>query len=516
MGYHSFYSLLVVYALAMSCSKKITQHSSVPPVAPKREFRAAWVATVDNIDWPSQKGLSADVQQEEFKKLMNGHQRLGINAVLVQVRAAADAFYAQSTEPWSEWLSGKQGRSPEPYYDPMLFMIQEAHNRDMEFHAWLNLSRGTHKSTTNLADNAITKQHPDWFFTYDKTQLFNFGKPEVRAYIVDVVRNIVRNYDVDGIHFDDYFYPYTVTGQRIDDEREFRTYGRNFRNIEDWRRNNIDELIREIGNVITQENPRVKFGISPFGVWRNASVDREGSATQAGQPSYDNLYADTRKWFREGWIDYIAPQVYFSFEFDKVPYQTLTEWWANQPTDRLLFIGHGTYRIDANGKDRSWADPTQIPRQLRFNRETKRVAGSIFYNTTSLQKNGLGVADSLRNFYAPPALQPRMPWKDDIAPNSPSSLETKRIKNVGIAVTWQQPALARDREPIYGYVVYRFDGNEIINLENPHRILTIIRNGGLTSFMDKTAQPKKKYYYVVTAIDRLHNESRPSDQILVK
>lgn len=517
MLYHPLSLAIALYFLLGACSKNITTHTAAPVLSPKREFRAAWVATVDNIDWPSKKGLSTATQQEEFKTILNTHQQVGINAVMVQVRAAADAFYARSNEPWSEWLTGVQGQSPEPYYDPMHFMIDEAHKRNMEFHAWLNLSRGTHKASKSILNDHITRTKPEWFFTYDNHQLFNLGIPEVRAYIIDVVRTIVKHYDVDGIHFDDYFYPYTVPGQTINDYNAFRQYGRGFTTIEDWRRNNVDELIKGIGQAIKEENPRVKFGISPFSVWRNASSDPRGSKTQGGQPSYDNLYADTRKWYLEGWIDYIAPQIYFTFEFDKVPYKTMTDWWSNISTDRHIYIGHGTYRIDPAAKDRSWADPTQIPRQVRYNRQAKGVSGSIFYNTSSLRANKLGIADSLKKLYSRPVLLPNMPWKDNIPPNAPEELKVKRVKDVGVVLTWKTPKIpARDNEAIAKWVIYRFDENEIINLENASRILTILQNDGNTSYVDKTAKHKQNYTYVVTSLDRLQNESPPSDQVMVK
>lgn len=500
------------------CSKKAATLRTENKIgSPKREFRAAWVATVDNIDWPSKKTLTTAAQQEEFTKILDKYQQMGLNAAMVQVRAASDAFYARSTEPWSEWLNGTQGKSPEPYYDPMEFMIQESHKRNIEFHAWLNLSRGTHKVSKSIADNHITRVHPEWFFKYDNHLLFNLGLPEVREYIIGIVRNMVKFYDVDGIHFDDYFYPYTVTGQRINDDDAFRKYGGSFTTVEDWRRYNVDETIKGIASAITAEKPRVKFGVSPFSVWRNASVDPLGSQTQGGQTSYDNLYADTRKWFREGWIDYITPQVYFTFEFDKVPYKVMTDWWAAQPSERHIYMGLGTYRVGSTDRDKAWAMPNQIPRQVRYNRTKKEVQGSVFYNTSSLLRNNLGVSDSLQQLYRIPALTPSMPWKDNVPPNSPKKVEAKRVKNIGIVVTWATPEVtSRDNEPIHKWVVYRFETNEIMNLENTSRIVSILPNTGVFNYIDKTAKPDKSYIYLVTALDRLQNESAPSNQVQVK
>lgn len=509
--------LTVVFTIGGCSKKNATQRIDHKIDSPKREFRAAWVATVDNIDWPSKKNLSTATQQQEFIRILDKHQQLGLNAAMVQVRAAADAFYARSTEPWSEWLSGTQGKSPDPYYDPLEFMIQESHKRNIEFHAWLNLSRGTHKVSKSLAENHITKVHPEWFFKYDNHLLFNLGLPEVREYIIDIVRNIVRFYDVDGIHFDDYFYPYTVVGQQINDGLSFQKYGGDFTSIEDWRRYNVDQTIKGIGDAIKAEKPRVKFGVSPFSVWRNASADVLGSPTQGGQTSYDNLYADTRKWFREGWIDYIAPQVYFTFEFDKVPYKVMTDWWAEQPSNRHIYMGHGTYRVGNQDRDAAWNMPNQIPRQVRYNRVKRAVQGSIFYNTSSLFKNNLGVADSLQQLFKMPALTPVMPWKDNVPPNAPQNVMVKRVRGIGAVVTWEEPRVAsRDNEPIHKWVVYRFETNEVMNLEDPARILSIVPNSGLLNYLDKTASSDKSYIYLVTALDRLQNESAPSNQVQVK
>jgi uncharacterized lipoprotein YddW (UPF0748 family) len=236
---------LIIYAFLSGCSKKATQKIATKPAGPKREFRGVWVATVDNIDWPSRKGLSSETQQQEFKTILDKQKSYGMNAVMVQVRAAADAFYARGKEPWSEWLSGEQGKAPEPYYDPMVFMIHETHQRGLEFHAWLNMNRGVHKASKSIMDEHITKTKPEWFLTYGSYKLFNLGIPEVRNYITDVVVTIVRNYDIDGIHFDDYFYPYTEPNQKLRDEETFKKYSNGFKNIKDWRLEQAKKITKE-------------------------------------------------------------------------------------------------------------------------------------------------------------------------------------------------------------------------------------------------------------------------------
>ena len=514
--------IAVILPILIQCSRKSSIIKSkwpndAPTIAPKREFRAAWVATVDNIDWPSKKGLSSEKQQQEFVDILNNHQKIGINAVLVQVRAASDAFYARSAEPWSEWLSGEQGKAPSPVYDPMRFMIEESHSRNMEFHAWLNLNRGLHKVAKSVALDHITITKPEWFLAYGGYKLYDFGLPEVREYIKDVVLNIVRQYDVDGIHFDDYFYPYTSANEKLNDMATFSKYGKGFDSIENWRRQNINLLIRDISKAISIEKKWVKFGISPFGVWRNNKVDPTGSLSDAGQTSFDDLFADTKKWANAGWIDYIAPQIYFSFEHPKVPYQPLADWWSNNHGQRHLYIGQSTYRIDQNSIDENWKNKSQLPRQMKYNRNNIQISGSIFYNTSSLMKNNLGFCDSLKLLYKYPALQPTMPWKDRIPPNSPEKLLAKKVNNLSALITWETPnKIAKDKDEIQSFVLYRFEEKEPINLNDPAHMVAIIRNVGMLSYTDNTLKKQTKYTYLITALDRLHNESLPSNQFILK
>jgi uncharacterized lipoprotein YddW (UPF0748 family) len=295
------------------------------------------------------------------------------------------------------------------------------------------------------------------------------------------------------------------------DEATFKKYKNGFQNIEDWRRNNVDILVKAISDALKKEKPRVKFGISPFGVWRNANTDPAGSITTGGQTSYDNLYADTRKWIKNGWIDYIAPQIYFSFEFDKVPYKNLAEWWLKNAYGRHLYIGQGAYRVKAGSKEAGWNKSDQIPRQIRYNRTHSPISGSIFFSAKSLIKNELGLTDSLKNYYATPALMPTMPWKDNIPPNPPQNIKVRRMADVGTVITWEVATeLPRDKEDTYGFVIYRFEENEPINLENSAKMIHIMRNEGILSFVDRQANDEKKYIYIITALDRLQNESQMS------
>ncbi|UBM60236.1 family 10 glycosylhydrolase [Marinilongibacter aquaticus] len=466
---------------------------------PKRELRGVWIATVANIDWPSRKGLSSDAQRVEFTKMTDRLQKVGINALFVQVRAASDAFYARSKEPWSEWLMGKQGLPPSPFYDPMEFMIDEAHDKGMEFHAWLNLNRGEHRTSKSIVPDHLTKTKPQWFLDYDGIKLFNFGLPEVRTYIIDVVMNIVREYDIDGIHFDDYFYPYKVAGQKLNDYATYKKYPNGMRNIEDWRRNNIDMIIKSLHDEIEAEKPWVKFGVSPFGVWRNKQDDPAGSNTRGGQPSYDDLYADTRKWCRLGWIDYVVPQIYFPFEHKLVPYGTLTDWWAKEHGRAQLYIGHGAYRVDAHSSMRAWQDPGQIGRQIDYNRRSEDVYGSVFFSANAFLKNNLDISESVHKRFKYPALPPAMPWKNAQPLDKPTGLVIRKGAQQTVNVDW-------DRTNADAYVLYRFEKGEPMNMNDASKILTITRT---IDYVDSTRVKGKSYVYALTALDRLKNESEP-------
>ena len=481
---------------------------------PKREFRGVWIATVDNIDWPSRNNLSTAEQQREFSELLDFHLETGLNAVFVQVRAAGDAFYAKSAEPWSEWLTGRQGREPNPFYDPLEFMIEETHARGMEFHAWLNLNRLVHKSSRSVSQYNLSHLKPEWVLEYDGYKLFDFGIPEVRDFIVESVVNVVKNYDVDGIHFDDYFYPYQVAGQVLKDDATYRKYGNGFRNKAEWRRANVDALIKGVHEGIQSVNPRVKFGISPFGVWRNRRDTPEGSETTGGLTSYDDLYADARKWLKEGWIDYIIPQVYFSFGFKKVPYANLVNWWVNNTYGRHLYIGHAAYRVGAEDSDKNWHNGTELPSQLRFSRE-KGALGSVFFSSRSLRRNRFGITDSLRdNFYRYPALVPTMPWKDNVPPLSPTNLRAVVNDKDMLELEWDHSEEAADKEKPWYYVVYRFGPDEKPGNNDPSKIVGLIYNDNRME--DPGAKPGERYQYFVTAVDRLHNESRPAGPLRVR
>jgi uncharacterized lipoprotein YddW (UPF0748 family) len=478
--------------------------SLVKAQIPKREFRGVWIATVANIDWPSKPGLSSTEQQKEFIDILEMHKSNGMNAVIVQVRPCADAYYNSPYEPWSKWLTGQIGSYPAPYYDPLEFMIREAHSRGLEFHAWFNPYRALTNIDAGIDSASLVFKKPEWFVTYGKNMYFDPGLPEARKHTVNVILDVVNRYDVDGVHFDDYFYPYRIAKSEFPDSTSFEKYRGEFTSKDNWRRNNVDLLIKKINDSINQVKPHVQFGVSPFGVWRNKSVDPEGSDTRAGQTCYDDLYADILKWMREGWIDYVVPQIYWSIGFEAAPYEVIANWWNENSFNRPVIIGQGVYKVNANG-DVRWKEPEQIGKQIRLNRQLSQIKGSAHFSSKSFKSNPLGITDSLKtSLYKHTALTPA--WNAPQATGDRQYTITFIGKEKGIQLLWQelQPYFSLNTHT--RYVIYRFSKNEKVDLSNPKNIIALSAE---TAYFDSSAQRKKSYIYVVTSLDRYNQESKP-------
>jgi uncharacterized lipoprotein YddW (UPF0748 family) len=468
---------------------------------PKRELRAAWITTVYNIDWPSQKGLTAQQQQAEFIKILDSLKALSMNAIIVQIRPVADAFFPSSFEPWSEYLSGTQGEPPSPYYNPLAFMIEQARLRGLEFHAWFNPYRASAREGFVHAPNHPVNQHPEWFLNYGNKLYYDPGHPEAREYVLQCVMETVRHYDFDAVHFDDYFYPYRIARQEFPDSCSYADYGRaRFARKDDWRRDNVDLFVQELSKRIKQEKPHVKFGISPFGVWRNAAQDSLGSKTSAGMNNYDDLYADVRKWLREGWIDYVTPQLYWHIGFEKADYKTLVDWWSKNSFGKHVYIGHGIYRVE-----KDWQNPDEIMNQVSHNRTFTGVHGSMYYSTKVFMQNQQGVNRKIRKLYAQPALVPVMPWLPTPPLYAPQVNQVAGSPARGIKLAWKDSVASAAAY----YIVYRYAGNTPGSLEDPANILSVVprQAGDLQTWVDHTANKRSQYTYVITAADRLHNES---------
>ena len=317
--------------------------------------------------------------------------------MIVQIRPCTDAFYPSQYEPWSAWLTGVQGSPPTPYYDPLQFMVEETHKRNMVFHAWINPYRAEFNPKDDLTSAThITKLHPEWFINYGEKKYFDPGNPAAREYVVDVVRDVVKRYDVDAIHFDDYFYPYPLEGKKFPDDASYQLYGKGMKK-DDWRRSNTDSIIRQLWLAIKQENSECIFGISPFGVWRNADKDAvNGSKTNGSLSNYDDLYADIVLWLKNGWIDYVAPQLYWEFSHRQAPFGTLLNWWSKHTYGKHCYIGLGMYKAGSNA---AWRDKKLLPQQIEAIRNTPNIQGMAFFSSKSLEKNLNGWSDSLRLHY---------------------------------------------------------------------------------------------------------------------
>ncbi len=492
---------------------------------PVSEMRGTWIATVGNIDWPSRPGLPPESQRMEFDSILDVLKAMGMNAVFVQVRPAGDAMYTSPTIPWSRYLSGQQGVAPEPYYDPMEYMIQAAHARNLEFHAWLN----PYRATFDLDTASLSPLHPlralpedrkaQWFFRYGKRYYFNPANPLVMRYLTNVVYDIVLRYDVDGIHFDDYFYPYTEKGEKLNDYDQFAAEPRGFDNIEDWRRNNVSQLIEQVSKSIKGVKPYVRFGIGPFGVWRNSDRDPiNGSETRAGITCYDDLYADVLLWMKSGWIDYVAPQLYWSTGFSPAEYTKLVDWWSKHTYGKQLYIGQAAYKVGTNANnDPNWMQPGQLAQQIRFNRGYPNVQGSIYYSARKLMQNPLGIRDTLiSTLYNTVALVPGMPTLSKIPPATPQICNVAGSPTT-VKLAWNTCDLLSGEEMPYYFAIYRFNGEGVGDFRDPRNLL--IKTPFYSEkwiYEDKTTSPGQYYTYVIVAYNRANVESYSSAPVFVK
>jgi uncharacterized lipoprotein YddW (UPF0748 family) len=362
-----------------------------------QEMRAVWIASVQNMNWPLSSGLNEESQKSQFITLLDKAKDTGFNTVMVQVRPMSDALYPSEYYPWSHFLTGSQGQSLG--YDPLEFMIQEASKRGLKFYAWFNPYRVTTKESMNitLAQNNPAVIHPDWVVNCGNgAKWFNPGIPEARQYIINGILEVVKKYNIEGVVLDDYFYPYPDSGEFADDDT-YEKYGQGFSNKGDWRRNNINIFVSSLHNSIKDTKSGTSFGISPFGIWRNKKEDAKGSATN-GLSGYDALYADSRKWIKDGILDFIAPQIYWTMDFKAAPYKTLVDWWSEQVrgTKTKLYISQAAYKVGSSSPA-SWSDINEYRSQILYNRQKKEVKGSIHFNISNFIENKLGVTDMLKS-----------------------------------------------------------------------------------------------------------------------
>lgn len=488
--------------LLPSCVIILTLATLVPlahcQVSPKREFRGVWLTTVWNSDWPLSPGLPSQTQQDQLKSYLDTLHALGINIVFLQIRPECDAFYQSSIEPWSFWLTGAQGTAPAPLYDPLAFAVEEAHKRGMELHAWFNPYRVIIQgSSYQRAATHISNTHPDWVLTVNSTKILDPGMSLVRAYVLSVIADVVHRYDIDGVVMDDYFY---VDGIASQDATTFAAEGRGFTDISDWRRDNVNILVKAIYDTINIIKPWVKFGMSPRGIWKNGIPPGT-----SGSDNYSVIYCDAVAWLQGKYIDYFSPQLYWKFSGAQ-DYSLLEPWWATQLNGRLYCPSLAAYRIG----DVNFGDAGEIARQIRFNRNSGNTHGAVPFTAHNLTQNNGGIGDTLRNdLNRYLALPPIFPWKDVIAPYPPRAIRYEPLASGGQSVIqWDLPLTAPDGDSASRYAVYRFDHRPTIaDFENPRNLVSV---EGRRYYAPPVAGGSG-VYFAVTALDRNYNESDTSN-----
>lgn len=488
------YTLLLTFLLLWPC---VTAQNLLP----KREFRGAWIQIING----QFEGMSRDQMQANLTHQLNVLQQCGINAIMFQVRGEADAMYASPYEPWSRFLTGRQGTAPNPYWDPLAWMITECHKRGMELHAWINPFRAKTKGTKELALNHPYVKHPERFFEYDGLYLFDPGLNENRRYICQIAADIVRRYDVDGIHMDDYFYPYPVAGMTLPDQATYITHKNGIDNVDDWRRYNVNLFMEMMHDSIRAVKPWVKFGVSPFGIYHNVQPGSNipGSNTR-GLQNYDNLYADVLYWINKGWVDYNIPQIYWEIGHKAADYEELIKWWSRFAGGRPLFIGQDVERT-VRAADLKNPQRNQMSAKFGLQRGLRGIQGSCLWYSAAVVRNEGNYATALqKNYHRTPALQPLFPFIDDEAPGKPRKLKTMWMPN-GYYLFWTAPKGTQEMDVARNYVVYRFEQGERIDLFNPEHIVAITPQ---TFYRLPYENGRKKAVYVVTALDRLQNESK--------
>lgn len=496
--------ILSFLLLLISCkaTKQVVSFTDIKD--PKREFRGAWLSTA----WQTRYRTMTPVQMKQyFTQSLDELQAMGINAVIFQVRPQADAFYKSKYEPWSAHLTGSQGIAPEGNFDPLAFLIDECHKRNIELHAWLNPYRVTLGANDVLASNHLYYKKPELFVKYGGKIYFDPGRKGSRDHICKVVEDIVMSYDVDAIHMDDYFYPYPIAGEEFPDEKSFQQT-REQRGFEanqkaDWRRNNVNLLIEEVKGVLAETKPWVRFGISPFGIYRNkkSTVDGSGSNTN-GLQNYDDLYADVKLWVENGWIDYNMPQVYWEIGHTAADYKTLVQWWGENNYDQHLYIGQDVERT-MNAVNQ--LGHTQLAEKMRIARSNPHVHGNCFWPAYSLLDDYKGVKGELEaSYHQYPSLIPAYTHMYNKEPKKVDNLKTTYTEKEHL-LTWKSNADKYDPTTAHYYVVYRFSKNQREDIGDSKNIVAITRN---SYYVLPYERGQSEYKYVVTAVDRFHNESK--------
>lgn len=494
----------VAFLLFSSCKSSKQQVHYADLKYPKREFRGAWIHTVGQRQYQN---MNSEQMKTYFVDMLNKLHAAGINAVVFQVRPQADAFYYSEIEPWSRYLTGTQGKAPDNNFDPLEFMVRECHKRNMELHAWLNPYRVTNSEDQILAGNHIYHSNPELFVKYGTQIYFDPGIPANRKFICKVVKDIVARYDVDAIHMDDYFYPYPIVDKSFPDDKSFATYaaaqgfGANERG--DWRRNNVNLLIREIKDAISVTKPWVRFGVSPFGIYRNKknTPDNSGSETN-GLQNYDELYADIKLWTDNAWVDYNIPQVYWEIGHKAADHKELVNWWSRNAGLAHLYIGQDVVRT-MNAVMPS--GDTQLSTKMILSRSYTTVYGNCYWSGYNLLDNYRGISDELsENYQKYPSLIPAYTHMHNKAPKDVNGLK-EDFTPTNHYLKWEPNSKKDNPETAQYYVVYRFASGEKKDTNDATKIVTITQDPFIVLPYEGG---KIKYEYVVTSVDRFHNESK--------
>ena len=474
---------------------------------PKNEFRGVWIATVVNIDWPKTAQDGVNKEKADYIATLEAYKKLNYNAVIVQIRSVGDAFYPSELAPWSRFLTGKEGQAPNPYYDALAWMIEEAHTRGFEFHAWLNPYRATFDlNKQQLSPTHDIFKHPEWMIEYAGKIYYDPALPEVQEHLTKVVKEVVDKYDIDAIHFDDYFYPYTVPGKTFNDNASYKKYGSGL-SLADWRRANVSNFVHTISTTIKASKPWVQFGISPFGVWRNKSQDPKGSETQSTS-NYDDLYADPVLWMDQKWIDYIMPQLYWSMNNPRASYSKLVKWWSENSNNTALYIGHASYKIRGDA-DKSWNYLTEIPTQIDYARSFKKVGGSAYFSAKWFTDKNFDIVRLLEeNQYKYPALPAPVPNLKHVIIDTPVVTEFAQ-DSLKYRFTIKDPLNTKVRY----MVLYGADHISKIDINDARQIIdkVVVRQDTGDILISATAAKMNPYKAcAVTFIDYFANESTPT------
>jgi len=456
----------------------------------KREFRGAWIQCVNG----QFKGMGTERMQKTLTYQLDELKKDGCNVIIFQVRPECDALYESSIEPWSYYLTGEQGSRPYPYWDPLQWMIEQCHKRGMELHAWINPYRAKTKAAHVNAVSHVVVQHPEWTFQYDGLTLLNPALKQCRDYICQVVKDIVDRYDVDGLHIDDYFYPYPVPGVAIPDKANFQANNYGLENQGDWRRLNVNLFIEQLYQTVHSAKPWVKVGISPFGIYRNQKNDPNGSRTN-GLQNYDDLYADVLLWDREGWMDYCVPQLYWEIGNKAADYEELIHWWNANITKSDLYIGEDIERT---------AKFNQMARKMELHTQMPRIKGTVLWYAKAAVDNVGNYGTKLRtNYWRYPALQPTMKSIDSKAPKKPRKVQVIDVEGQKV-LFWTAPKGDGWKDAAVKYAIYRFNQGEKVDISNTSKLVAIT---GETHYELPAAEEGSRCVYAVTALDRVQNES---------